>query len=149
MKYPVITLHQPWAQFIALGWKTIETRLHTRFDCLLGKRILIHAGAKWDLNWPITAGPYMTPKQFFLASSWKILDPQIVCSAFVGAHGGLFEADSSKALINCGPSYPDRFGLHLEMIKLPDNPILVKGKQGIWYFKTNEKFHDLHISILN
>jgi predicted transcriptional regulator len=40
----VITLWQPWASFIALGWKTIETRTHDRFKNLVCERIAIHAG---------------------------------------------------------------------------------------------------------
>ncbi|RLC21605.1 MAG: hypothetical protein DRH56_09415 [Deltaproteobacteria bacterium] len=40
-----ISLHQPWATFIAFGWKTIETRDHDRFRSLAGTRIAIH-GAK-------------------------------------------------------------------------------------------------------
>ena len=42
--YPVLTLYQPWATFIADGLKTIETRTHNRFTSLYGKTILIHAG---------------------------------------------------------------------------------------------------------
>ena len=39
-----ITLWQPHASWIAMGWKTIETRDHDRFRGLVGQRIAIHAG---------------------------------------------------------------------------------------------------------
>lgn len=48
----VLTLHQPWAQLVALGIKTIETRSwSTNFRGLLA----IHAGAaeKFPHSWPI------------------------------------------------------------------------------------------------
>jgi hypothetical protein len=42
MIYPAITINQPWASLIANGIKTIETRKHTKFKCLVGQRIAIH-----------------------------------------------------------------------------------------------------------
>jgi len=41
-----ISLHQPYATFIAMKWKKIETRYHSRFKCLVGERIAIHAAKK-------------------------------------------------------------------------------------------------------
>jgi hypothetical protein len=38
-----ISIHQPYADLIASGSKTIETRAHARFRCLVGQRIAIHA----------------------------------------------------------------------------------------------------------
>ncbi len=43
-----ISLHQPWATFVAMKWKTIETRCHSRFSSLVGQRIAIHAAKKID-----------------------------------------------------------------------------------------------------
>ena len=43
-----ITLWQPYATWIAMGWKTIETRDHERFRSLVGKRTAIHAGMYVD-----------------------------------------------------------------------------------------------------
>ena len=43
-----ITLWQPQASWIALNWKTIETRTHERFKSLEGQRIAIHAAKKVD-----------------------------------------------------------------------------------------------------
>ena len=41
-----ISLYQPDATCVAMKWKTIETRHHSRFKCLAGKRIAIHAAKK-------------------------------------------------------------------------------------------------------
>jgi len=43
-----ISLWQPWATWVSLGWKTIETREHDRFKSLIGQRIAIHAAIKVD-----------------------------------------------------------------------------------------------------
>lgn len=43
-----ISLHQPWATWVAVGWKTIETRTHDRFKRLTGRRIVIHSARKID-----------------------------------------------------------------------------------------------------
>lgn len=43
-----ISLWQPWASLVVQGIKTIETRTHTRFSCLVDQRIAIHAAKKWD-----------------------------------------------------------------------------------------------------
>ena len=42
---PAITLHQPWASLISLGYKTCETRSWRPPRDLVSKRIAIHAGA--------------------------------------------------------------------------------------------------------
>lgn len=48
MNYPTLTLHAPWADLIASGWKTLETRRHDRFAGLVGKWIAIHQGLAFD-----------------------------------------------------------------------------------------------------
>lgn len=48
---PCISIHQPWASFIAHGIKRTEGRTHTRFANLVGKRIAIHATKTWDAYW--------------------------------------------------------------------------------------------------
>ena len=47
---PAISLYQPWAEWIMLGWKVIETRKHWRFACLVGKDVLIHAAMRYDVR---------------------------------------------------------------------------------------------------
>jgi hypothetical protein len=55
-----ISIYQPWAQFIVFGLKSIETRTHNSFKSLVGKRILIHASAKWDKDWYLKAYEYIS-----------------------------------------------------------------------------------------
>ena len=43
-----ISLWQPHASWVAMGWKTIETRTHDRFKSLAGRRIAVHAAQKVD-----------------------------------------------------------------------------------------------------
>jgi len=43
---PAITLWQPWATWIALRWKTIETRPHPHLARLAGFRVALHAGKR-------------------------------------------------------------------------------------------------------
>ena len=132
MILPVITLWQPWAQFIAAGWKTIETRTHSRFSGLETRTILIHAGAQWDKDWLELAGPYMNEFQKQVTSDMEILKPQILCAAKVYGVGFLNKYHSPQSMISCNP-FGSRYGLFLEYIQNIE-PILVKGKQGIWYY---------------
>ena len=43
-----ISLWQPWATFVTMKWKTIETRTHQWFNGLVGQRIAIHAAMNID-----------------------------------------------------------------------------------------------------
>lgn len=43
-----ISLWSPWAQWVIMNWKGIETRYHQRFKGLTGQRIAIHAAKKLD-----------------------------------------------------------------------------------------------------
>ena len=55
IEIPCISLWQPWASLIALGWKTVETRGHNRFACLAGRRIAIPAAGRqgiWRVQMP-------------------------------------------------------------------------------------------------
>ena len=138
---PVITLWQPWASFISLGWKTIETRTHKKFECLLFNKIGIHAGNKWDKDWQELAGDYLDSTQIrytqneinfgFLIGAWK---GKILCTTQVIDFYRLTSSNSKKALIDCRHE-AGRYGLFLDYIK-PIQPIPVKGRQGIWYYST-------------
>ena len=48
---PAITLYQPWASFVVHLLKPLETRGHSRFACLQGQHVAIHAAAKFDADW--------------------------------------------------------------------------------------------------
>jgi len=125
---PVITLYQPWATWIMRGWKTIETRTHSRFSCLKGQRILIHAGLKTDPH--ALHVPYLTLEQLLLNPD-EMVNGYILGSAFVKDFRLLNESDSEAALIECKTQ---RWGLFLEDIKIWKYPIPEKGSMGIWHY---------------
>lgn len=140
----VITLWQPWATFIKCGWKTIETRTHSRFKSLEGETIGIHAGNSWDKDWDNLTDGYLSyekrmitkelEKHFNSRSSYSVRSA-IICIATVRHAVWLHGFESSHALINCNIEEFgfQRFGLKLTKIK-PITPIYAKGKQGIWNY---------------
>jgi hypothetical protein len=125
---PVITLYQPWATWIMRGWKTIETRTHSRFSCLKGQRILIHAGLKTDPH--ALHVPYLTLEQLLLNPD-EMVNGYILGSAFVKDFRLLNESDSEAALFDCTGRL---WGLFLEDIERWKYPIPEKGSQGIWHY---------------
>jgi hypothetical protein len=137
---PIITLWMPWANWVAQGWKTIETRTHMRFACLKGKRIGIHAGLKWDKNALNLACPYLTLEQDISTQTWYqngkwMAGGTILCTSFVEDFRLLRNEDSKEALIECETK---RYGLVLKDIVLLNPPIPCRGSQGIWYLLTKE-----------
>ena len=129
---PIISLWQPWAQWLALGWKTIESRTHPRFASLEGKTIGIHAALMWDKEAIELASPYLTPAQIAQTEKFPRVGGSIICTATVSAHRVLLPSDAQRALIEC--TSIRRFGLIVSSVK-PIEPIPAKGKQGIWYLK--------------
>ena len=134
MILPVITLYQPWATWIMREWKTIETRTHNRFGCLLGKTILIHAGMNTDAA--AINNPYLTKQQLMYEPN-EVINGFILGSVFVKSFGKLSSIHSEKSLIDCGNI--ERFGLYLSQIEKFSEPILCKGEMGIWYFDIDKK----------
>jgi hypothetical protein len=130
MVIPVITLWQPWATWVILGWKTIETRTHQNFKSLAGRTIYIHAGKRWDGNAVSWAEFWMTPEMRVASHRQNYPVGAIIGTAFVKEHRALTSADSQNALISCDDRYA-RFGLVLKDIQAV-TPIYVSGKQGIW-----------------
>jgi len=105
----IISMHQPMATWVILGWKTIETRLHDRFACLKGQRIGIHSTEKFysvsfnDL--------FLFGSDEMNLQSTQIFYPHgmILGTVFVEDVLRLDETHSTKSLIDC--SAGDRFGL--------------------------------------
>ncbi len=125
-----ISLWQPWASWVALGWKPIETRLHSRFASLAGQRIVIHAAQKWDRCWFDLAAPYLTPWRIQQTPTFRAARGVLLCTVFVVRHRQLTSADSAGALINCGTT--QRFGLDLLDPVIFSEPIAERGLEGIW-----------------
>ncbi|HEX2866533.1 MAG TPA: hypothetical protein VHO03_05805 [Ignavibacteriales bacterium] len=140
----VITLYQPWAQWIIWGWKTIETRTHSKFNCLKGQRIAIHAAKAYDSQAFNAAERYMTPEQRRIHMNCEeegFYDMgAILGTALVWESGRLSSMHARGALIECGSMV--RHGLFLKEVKELRYPIHVSGHQGIWdfVFKGDEEF---------
>lgn len=141
----IITLHNPWAIWVAKGWKRIDTRIHDRFKNLAGHRIGIHAGIKWDKNAIEIARPYLTENQIDQSNEFLRVGGAIICTAMVLSAFWLRNVDflgcsvasfSEDALIDC--TQTTRFGLYLDDIRVI-KAIPCKGRQGIWY-------HDVSIA---
>lgn len=131
-----ISLYEPWASFIMLGWKTIETRTHDRFKSLIKEVILIHAAKKLDDSgiW----GEYLGDEQMELLSEKNLSGyfdetrGKILGSVYVNSSRRLYQDDSRLALINCDPIIEVRYGLFLERPCPLIKPIPYRGRQGIF-----------------
>lgn len=127
-----ITLHQPWASWISLGWKTIETRTHDHFASLVGKHIGIHAGKTWDRLALHRAGDFLSLEQIHVTEELRAVRGAILCIAYVKELRLLAAKDSKAALCHAEGLY----GLVLEDVQHPvlNIPIPALGSQGIWSF---------------
>lgn len=133
-----ISLWQPWATWVALGWKTIETRRHARFRRLVGQRVAIHAAKKWDPKWRDLAESFLSNEQLFSTINHEFMWPRgaIVCTVRVRAADWFdigdpyynYEEIARHAL--CAAE--GRFLLWLEQIQAFKKPIPWKGRQGIF-----------------
>jgi len=138
-----ITLYEPWATWVGLKWKKIETRTHDRFKCLAGQRIAIHAGLKFDKFWPEAACDYLTDEQkcFMLRVASSVdggmLHGRILCTAFVAEARRLAMGDSKLALCDCGRG--DRFGLVFADVRPVEGYPKARGHQGVWDWEPDEQ----------
>lgn len=133
---PTITLWQPWASWIAWGWKTIETRRHGRFRGLEWRRIAIHAGRRWDANALRLAKPWLSREQYALALNRAAYPTgAILCTARVQAVRWLREGPDSRAALCVADGL---FGLVLADIQKLDPAVPAKGHQGVWYWTPPE-----------
>lgn len=141
--FPVITLYQPWANWIMDREKLIETRTHQRFKCLKGQTILIHAGQHLDKDaW--RAGEIVATADQLVNISNRYTQIQKLGSAFKGPYGvilgsayvydflPLTKEHEIRAMIEC--TSIQRYGLFLDRIEPFKEPIKATGSMGIWYY---------------
>jgi len=132
---PAITLWQPWATWVALGWKTIETRTHPHLWRLAGFRVALHAGKRMHLEAFEIAKAYLGEERMREAN--RILQDKayplgaVVCTAYADEHRALDERYSAAALCDC--SACNLFGLSLCDVRPVEPPVPWRGSQGIWY----------------
>lgn len=127
---PVITLWQPWASWVIMGAKPIESRTHIRFKGLVGNTIGIHAANTFDDSDAVIKNPYL--------SADKIIDSMhpplgvVLGTVHVDDFKPLHKFHSPLALIDC--EHTKRWGLFLSSQKEFAVPVKAEGQMGIWYF---------------
>lgn len=134
------TLWQPWATFIALGIKTVETRAHFNYRGTLWTTVAIHAaqtraGMASGLAQALTF-LYRRAPEVWTAERMDELARQvdrerglIVAEARVVKVDGMQPEDAEKALV---PHDPRLVSYHLEDVLRFPQPIPVRGAQGLW-----------------
>ncbi len=111
-----LSLWRPWADWVMLGWKPIETRLHQRFRCL-GERptlLAIHAAAKWDKPAIEAARQWLTEDQIRWTETLIREHPvegHVIGTVEVRSFGPLSDKHEAQALIECRSV--QRYGLFL------------------------------------
>ena len=132
MKLDAITLYQPWAQLILAGYKTIETRTHSKFARLKGRRIAIHAGRTFDIHSGEMTRPYLMEFTTLMrvVTEARLNMGVLLCTATVYDTGWLDACHSGAALCDC--SGRDRYGLFLCDVQPIVPTIPWRGSQGIF-----------------
>lgn len=137
MRTPIISMWMPWSNWVAEGWKTIETRTHPRLASLRGRTVGIHSSRRWDNSAVNTAYPYLGGRRAAetARSDWDKLAGHIIATAHVFGFRELTPDDEAGALIECKTLL---YGLLLTNVK-KITPIEVRGKQGIFYYDLPEE----------
>jgi hypothetical protein len=130
-----LSLWRPWADWVMLGWKPEETRLHQRFR-RLGERptlLAIHASAKWDKTAINAARQWLTEDQILWTETFIRPHPvegHVIGTVTVMSFGPLGEKDEPRALIECRSV--QRYGLSLIDPSPLVPPFKVRGMQGLF-----------------
>lgn len=135
-----ITIHQPFAELIARGIKTIETR---SWKTLHRGPIAIHAGIKSfrrveELYWgtALQGAPYqaigLLAAKFGVSSGSYKRGGVIAIAELVGIEPIFRDACFSKANRDFGDFTPGRWAWRLENVRRLEQPIPARGKQGLW-----------------
>ena len=135
-----ITIWQPWASLIALGYKTIETRTHSRLGCLHDprERFAIHAACRFD-EWAagVIAGVLERWRAHYPrlpVTSEQLADPNawprgaVVGTARGVGFGVLNERYELSALCPCDGLW----GLFVADARALPEPVPARGFQGVW-----------------
>ena len=132
-----ISLWEPWATFIMMKQKTIETRTHNRFKSLVVKRIAICSALNFDKSgiWKEYLPPDSPLRICNLLSLTTVTKGTIMCTATVSAARWAPNVDfvereewNRKAMCEVG----GKFCLFLDDIKPLMSSISIRGRQGIF-----------------
>ena len=127
-----LSIWQPWASLIVLGYKKIETR---SWSTNYRGQIVIHAAKrkpkKVEIDFLAQAPElaFLHDYDLFLGRALAICeltDCQLMTDELIEQQGELE--------LHCGDWQPRRYAWQLQLIKAIDSPIPVQGKQGLWEF---------------
>lgn len=133
MNLPCITLWQPWASLIAYSSKRVENRSWKPPQSLIGKRIAIHAEAKYE---PILCDEVLALRPEQIKVSGAVLCTARVC--------GIKEKDGTMSFLLPDECLPMDFykwwdsgyyGWLLDHIQVLPIPERAKGHQRIWQWE--------------
>lgn len=115
-----LTLHRPWAWAIVHATKRVENRTWRPPTSIIGQRIAIHAGKKWDEDGWLFIADY-----FGFTLTPEVRDEGIVGTARVTGYltGSVFDPD---------PWLFGPIGWVLDDVRALPMPIPVRGRQGLW-----------------
>jgi len=136
-----LTIRQPWATFLAVGVKAMETR---SFNTKVRGPVALHAGAGWPCRvgeW-LQVGPYWVErdKSGLLLREDSLSLPYRMPMGSVLAIGDLFATSSTTNPEHCpddverslGDHSPGRFAWSFTSISRLPEPIPAKGMLGFW-----------------
>lgn len=117
-----LTVWQPWASAIAEHGKPVENRTWRPPESVLGERIAIHAGKRFDevgARWIVDSGlvPGMTIGQLFTLPRGVVVCPAIVAGA---------------STWNRSPWFTGPWGWELIEVRRLVEPVRCAGAQGLW-----------------
>jgi hypothetical protein len=130
-----LTLWEPWATAIALGFKHYETRSWAAPHRYLGCNLAIHASKKHDRHLRQFTDNLVARFPELAAIHYDELPfgCVVVAVRLVNCHRTETIRDSLTDLELALGDYGDRrFAWELEIVKLPESPIPATGKQGLW-----------------
>ena len=133
-----ISLWGPWALWVAMKWKTIETRTHDRFKGLEGQTIAIHMAKKVDTTQgliPEGRNIGSTVEVLNVAMLMELWAGKVICTAFVdkarwAPNVGFVEREDWDKRACC--SVAGKHLLFLSGIQYLAKPVPFTGRQGIF-----------------
>lgn len=146
-EFPVITLHQPYANLIAAGQKHYETRGWQPRSVPIGSIMMIHAAQannkqiRLNEKYLRLQFPAEVDKARALFSGESLFTyprGMIVCACrLVGVHRVEDIRDELSHQERGFGNYQDgRYAWELNVVRVAHPPVRMKGKQGIWRWET-------------
>lgn len=131
-----LTIWQPWAQLIANGAKSYETRSWPAPRTLIGQRIAIHAAKRWDRELHATC-----LEDPFRSALLGFSSPSDLPRGAVLATARLLECSPTEAISPSraerlfGDWTPGRFAWLLVDVEVLKKPVPARGAQGLWDYQ--------------